>query len=203
VRESRSIIFYAWAGLAVQSVMTAGVIAFVLAGAAYQRSAIEQLRGKIQSTQVVNLAMVADFLDAQRAIAGYQATGQAGLLAGYHTERREFDNEFGDLSRLAWPALKGELSAEGRIARSVFLADDQAVAAPRGSTTAARAYARAQSTASTFADQAEVLRQSLAEQGDVLAAKSERTLGVGLGWTAAILAIGLMLPVIAVAVGLR
>jgi len=203
VRESRSIIFYAWAGLAVQSVLTAGVIAFVLAGAAYQRSAIEQLRGKIQSTQVVNLAMVADFLDAQRAIAGYQATGQAGLLAGYHTERREFDNEFGDLSRLAWPALKGELSAEGRIARSVFLADDQAVAAPRGSTTAARAYARAQSTASTFADQAEVLRQSLAEQGDVLAAKSERTLGVGLGWTAAILAIGLMLPVLAVALGLR
>src|SRR5207248_8028661 len=76
VRESRSIIFYAWAGLAVQSVLTAAVIAFVLAGAAYQRSAIEQLRGKIQAIQVVNLAMVADFLDAQRAVAGYQATAR-------------------------------------------------------------------------------------------------------------------------------
>ena len=75
VRESRSIIFYAWAGLAVQSVLTAAVIAFVLAGAAYQRSAIGQLRGKVQAIQVVNLAMVADFLDAQRAITGYQATG--------------------------------------------------------------------------------------------------------------------------------
>jgi two-component system phosphate regulon sensor histidine kinase PhoR len=32
VRESRSIIFYAWAGLAVQSVLAAGVIAFALAG---------------------------------------------------------------------------------------------------------------------------------------------------------------------------
>jgi two-component system phosphate regulon sensor histidine kinase PhoR len=37
VRESRSIIFYAWAGLAVQSVLAAGVIAFALVGAAYQR----------------------------------------------------------------------------------------------------------------------------------------------------------------------
>jgi two-component system, OmpR family, phosphate regulon sensor histidine kinase PhoR len=203
VRESRSIIFYAWAGLAVQSVLTAGVIAFVLAGAAYQRSAIEQLRGKIQAIQVVNLAMVADFLDAQRAVAGYQATGQAGLLAGYHAERSEFEDEFGHLSQLAWPTLKGELSAEGRIARSTFSADDRAVAAPRGSAAAARAYTSAQSTASTFTAQADVLRQRLAEQGEVLATRSERTLGVGLGWTAAILAIGLMLPVIAVSLGLR
>jgi two-component system phosphate regulon sensor histidine kinase PhoR len=203
VRESRSIIFYAWAGLAVQSVLTAGVIAFVLAGAAYQRSAIEQLRGKIQAIQVVNLAMVADFLDAQRAVAGYQATGQAGLLAGYRAERSEFEDEFGDLSKLAWPTLKGELSAEGRTARSAFLADDRAVAGPRGSATAAGAYARAQSAAGTFTGQADVLRQHLAAQGEVLAARSERTLGVGLGRTAAFLAIGLMLPVIAVALGLR
>jgi signal transduction histidine kinase len=203
VRESRSIIFYAWAGLAVQSVLTAGVIAFVLAGAAYQRSAIEQLRGKVQAIQVVNLAMVADFLDAQRAIAGYQATGQSGLLQGYRTERGEFDEELGDLGRLAWPTLQGELRAEGHTARSVFLADDLAVAAPRGSATAARSYARAQSTANTFTNQADVLRQQLARQGALLAARSERTLGVGLGWTAAILAIGLMLPVIAVALGLR
>ena len=43
VRESRSIIFYAWAGLAVQSVLAAGVIAFALMGAAGQRSAIALL----------------------------------------------------------------------------------------------------------------------------------------------------------------
>jgi two-component system phosphate regulon sensor histidine kinase PhoR len=203
VRESRSIIFYAWAGLAVQSVLTAAVIAFVLAGAAYQRSAIEQLRGKIQAIQVVNLAVVADFLDAQRAIAGYQATGEAGLLQGYRVERGEFTKELGELGRLAWPALKGGLLAEGRTAQATFRADDQAVAAPRGSVTAARSYGRAQSTASTFTGHADVIGQRLAEEGEALAARSERTLGVGLGWTAAILAIGLMLPVIAVAVGLR
>ncbi len=36
--ESRSVTFYLWAGLAVQAVLAVGVIAFVLAGAAYQRS---------------------------------------------------------------------------------------------------------------------------------------------------------------------
>ena len=39
MKEPRSIIFYAWAGLAVQSLLAAGVIAFVLAGAVYQRAA--------------------------------------------------------------------------------------------------------------------------------------------------------------------
>jgi signal transduction histidine kinase/CHASE3 domain sensor protein len=203
VRESRSIIFYAWAGLAVQSVLTAAVIAFVLAGAAYQRSAIEQLRGKIQTIQVANLAMVADFLDAQRAVAGYQATGQTALLESYLSERNESQQELGQLHRLAWPALRGDVLAEDRTARSAFLADEQAATAPEGSVAAARFYGRAQAGADMFTGLADVLRRGLAEQGDVLAAKSERTLGVGQGWTAAILAAGLMLPVTAVAVGLR
>ena len=203
MRESRSIIFYAWAGLAVQSVLTAAVIAFVLAGAAYQRSAIEQLRGKIQTIQVTNLAMVADFLDAQRAVAGYQATGQTALLESYLAERNESQRELGQLHRLAWPALRGDVLAEDRTARSAFLADEQAATAPEGSAAAARFYGRAQAGADTFTGQADVLRRDLAEQGDVLAARSERTLGVGQGWTAAILAAGLMLPVTAVAIGLR
>jgi signal transduction histidine kinase len=203
VRESRSIIFYAWAGLAVQSVLTAAVIAFVLVGAAYQRSAIGQLRGKIQTIQVANLAMVADFLDAQRAVAGYQATGQTALLESYLAERNESQQELGQLHRLSWPALRGDVLAEDRTARSAFLADEQAATAPEGSAAAARFYGRAQAGADTFTGQADVLRRDLAEQGDVLAAKSERTLGVGQGWTAAILAAGLMLPVTAVAVGLR
>jgi two-component system, OmpR family, phosphate regulon sensor histidine kinase PhoR len=49
VRKPRSIIFYVWAGFAVQSVLAAGVIAYVLAGAAYQRSAIANLHGRVQA----------------------------------------------------------------------------------------------------------------------------------------------------------
>jgi signal transduction histidine kinase len=203
VRESRSIIFYAWAGLAMQSVLTAGVIVFVLAGAAYQRSAIEQLRGKVQAIQVANLAMAADFLDAQRAIADYQATGAAGLLGDYRAQRSEAVAALRQVNRLAWRALRGDVRAEERFVQAAFRADDQAAAAPRGSAAAARLYRSAATSASAFTDQAEMLRRDLAEQGAALAAKSERTLGVGLTWTAAILAVGLMLPVLAVAVGLR
>jgi signal transduction histidine kinase len=203
VRKSRSIIFYAWTGLAVQSVLTAGVIAFVLAGAAYQRAAINQLRGKVQAIQVVNLAMVADFLDAQRAVAGYQATGRTGLLAGYHRERGEFDAEISKVLRLAWPALGAAVRAEQRSAEAAFRADDQAAAAPWASTAAARLYRSAAVSTGTFGDRADLLRLELVKQGNALAAKSERTLGVGLSWTAVILALGLMLPVVAVAVGLR
>lgn len=203
MRKPRSIIFYAWAGLAVQSVLAAGVIAFVLAGAAYQRSAIANLHGRVQAVQVANLVMLADFLDAQRAARGYQATGEAGLLRAYHIRHDQFEAALTHVRRLAWNTVIGKVLVEARPARSAFLADNQAVAAPAGSTAAARFYARASASATRLTDEADRLQRRLAQDGDVLAARNERLLGVGLGWTSAILAFGFMLPVIAMAVGLR
>ena len=203
VREPRSIIFYVFAGLAMQSVLTAGVIAFVLIGAAYQRSAIANLHARVQAVQVANLTMLSEFLDAQRAARGYQATGEAGLVQAYHFERGQFGAALRHVRRLSSGAATGEVLAEARSARSVFLAEDQAVAAPAGSTAATRLYARASAGASVFTEQAGRLQQRLAQEGEILAARSERTLGVGPGWTGIILALGLMLPVLAVGIGLR
>ena len=203
MREPRSIIFYAWTGLAMQSVLTVAVIAFVLAGAAYQRSAIEALRGKIQAIQVANLAVVADFLEAQSAISGYQATRDAALVGNWQTERAESQKVLGQVQRLAWTPVASDVLAESASAQSAFQADQQAVAASQGGAAAARFYDQAAASVGAFTRHADELRRDLAAEGGVLAAKSERTLGVGLGWTAAILAFGLMLPVIAVALGLR
>jgi len=203
VREPRSIIFYAWAGLALQSVLTAAVIAFVLIGAAYQRSAIEDLRDKVQAVQVANLDMVAEFLDAQRDASGYQATGQAGPLLDYNSEQQEFATALQRVQRLATNDVAAEVHAEERNALAALVADDRAMAAPGNSAAADRSYASASASADAFVSQADVLQRRLDEAGDVLAARSERTLGVGLGWTATILALGLMLPVIAAATALH
>jgi signal transduction histidine kinase/CHASE3 domain sensor protein len=203
VRGPRSIIFYAWAGLAVQSVLVAGVIAFVLVGASYQRSAIGQLHREVQAFSVANLVMQADFLDAQRAARGYQATGEAGLLREYVTERRKFVAEHAAARRLAWAAVMNKFRTEERAARTAIAADDRAIALPHTSAAANRLYDQASAAALAFTSAADNLQEYLARQGDALAGKSARILGVGLGWTAVILALGLMLPVIAVAVGLR
>jgi signal transduction histidine kinase/CHASE3 domain sensor protein len=203
VREPRSIIFYAWVGLIVQSLLTAGVIAFVLVGAAYQHSASENLRGRVQALQVADLVMLADFLDAQNSVRGYQATGQTGFVRAYRTERAEFGAELARVRQLAWAEVTGEVRAQARSVRSAFLADDRAMAAKAGGTAATRLYAQASADAKAFTGQADRLRSQLARDGDVLTARNERLLGVGLGWTGAILVLGLMLPVVAVAVGLR
>jgi signal transduction histidine kinase/CHASE3 domain sensor protein len=203
VRAPRSIIFYAWAGLAVQLLLTAGVIAFVLAGAAYQRSAIERLHGRVQAVQVANLAMLAEFLDAQRAARGYQATRQPSLRQSYRIERGHFEASLKRVRRLAGADMADAVQAEAHSARAAIQADDRAAAAPAGSKPTARLYARASASASAFTRDAASLQRRLDQESDDLAAKSERTLGVGLAWTAAILAAGLMLPVIAVAAGLR
>jgi signal transduction histidine kinase/CHASE3 domain sensor protein len=196
-------IFYGWAGLVVQTVLAAGVIAFVLAGAAGQRSAIVELHRRAQAAQVANLAMLADFLDAERAARGYQVTGEPEFLRTYHTAQDEFEEAFRQVRRLVRPPLTGSVRAAARSARSVFAVGDKAVAAPAGSTAAARFFARASAGVGVFTGQAERLRRRLARQTDVLVARSERVLGVGLGWTGVILAISLAFPVLSVAVAWR
>src|SRR5579863_9419604 len=71
VRQPRSIIFYAWALVAAQLALAAGVIAFVLVGGARQRAELEGLHARAQAAQLANLTMVTQFLGAQRAVRAY------------------------------------------------------------------------------------------------------------------------------------
>jgi signal transduction histidine kinase len=207
VREPRSIIFYAWAGLAAQALLAVGAIAFVLAGASYQRSAISDLHQKVQVLSVANLTLLGDFISAQRAAGGYQATGQAQFLEKYVAGKAGFGVAQDRVRRLA--AIEGagdvmaEVAVQARTAGAAFAAYDRAAAAPAGSSTAARLYADAATTSDAFLIQNNRLRRLLVGDSDELTFKSENILGVGLGWTVAVLAVGLMFPVIAGAVGLR
>ena len=207
MREPRSIIFYAWAGLAAQALLAVGVIAFVLAGASYQRSAISDLHQKVQILSVANLTLLGDFISAQRAVGDYDATGQARFLENYVAGKAGFGVAQDRVRRLA--AIEGagdviaEVAAQARTAGAAFAAYDRAAAAPAGSGTAARLYAGAATTSDAFLIQDDRLRRLLVGDSDELTFKSENILGVGLGWTVAVLAVGLMFPVIAGAVGLR
>jgi two-component system, OmpR family, phosphate regulon sensor histidine kinase PhoR len=207
VREPRSIIFYAWAGLAVQAVLVAGVITFVLAGASYQRSAISDLHQKIQVLSVANLTLLSDFIAAQHALGQYQTTGQAGFRHTYQAEKSDFEVALGQVRRLAGTEGADDVIAEAavqeRAAMSAFAAYDRAAAARVGTSAAARLYAGAATSADGFFTQNDRLRRLLVGDSEELTFKSENILGVGLGWTVAVLAVGLMFPVIAVAVGLR
>jgi signal transduction histidine kinase len=203
VREPRSIIFYAWAWLIVQSLLTAGVIVFVLTGAASQRAAVEHLRDRVDVAQDAHLGMVVSFLDAQRAVHEYQATGDTAALRAYRAGEHRFGASLATIQHLAWDGISGQVSAEARAAQAAFAADRQAAAFPRQSPAATRLYDRASAETARFSALAGRVRERLNSVSDGLAAQGARTLGAGLGWTAAVLAIGLMLPVAAVAAGLR
>ena len=53
MRKPRSIVFYAWLGLAADLLLVLGVVVFVLAGAAFQRSAITVLTQRAQHMELV------------------------------------------------------------------------------------------------------------------------------------------------------
>ncbi len=202
MRQPRSIIFYAWALLAAQLALVAGVIAFVLIGGARQRAALVDLHAKAQAAQLTNLAMEDEFLAAQRAAREYQATGDLRTLTEYSTGKSRFYASLTLLSRLATADEAGLVAAQGRLAELAFGAVDQATAAA-GVAQATHSYADASAISARFLARSAALRARLAHDSDVLAAEGSRTLDAGRGWVSAILVFGLMVPVIAVAVFLR
>jgi two-component system phosphate regulon sensor histidine kinase PhoR len=200
-KAPRSIVFYAWAGLAVQALLVVGVGAFVLAGASYQTRAITVLHERAQSAQVGNVTMQAVFLDAQRALRGYQATRRGRFLQTFYADQDQFVILLAQLRRMAWRSLLPGVSAQADTAQAAFAVGDAAATAPKGR--APGLYERASAASDAFIQRNHQVQRLIAAESDILAAHSEQTLGVGLAVTAAILAAGLMIPMVAIAVGLR
>jgi signal transduction histidine kinase/CHASE3 domain sensor protein len=203
VRERRSIAFYAWVGLAIQGFLVVGVTIFVLAGATYQQTAITELRQRAQGMELANLSLQSGFLETQQALRGYQATGETRFLESYYSGQDGFVLTLRRLHSLAWTAVLGGVTAQAATAQANFLAGDRAAAAPPRSATAARLYDQASASADRFLAQNAALQRRLAGESSALAGQSERTLGIGLPGTSAVLAVGLLLPVIAVALTIR
>jgi signal transduction histidine kinase len=196
-------VFYAWLGLVVEFVLVLGVVAFVLAGAAYQRSAILLLSQRIQRMQVANLTLRSEFLNTQRALRGYQATGQARFAQTFYAGQAGFVVDLVVLRGLAWPAVLGGVTAQEETARAAFLRGGAAVLAPPGGRSAAGLFDQASASSDAFARQNDRLQSRLASYGTVFAGRAQRTLGIGLAGTSVILAAGLMLPVLAFGLALR
>ena len=203
MRAQRSMIFYAWLGLVAEFVLVLGVVAFVLAGAGYQRSAVLLLSQRVQRMQLVNLALQGEFLNTQRALRGYQATGQDRFAQTFYAGQADFALELVVLRGLAWPGVLDGVTAQEGAARAAFLRGGEAVVAPPGRRAAAGLFDQASASSDEFVRQNQRLQSRLSAYSAVLADRAQRTLGIGMVGTSVILAVGLMLPVLAFGFALR
>ncbi len=203
MRAQRSMVFYAWLGLVVEFVLVLGVVAFVLAGAGYQRSAILLLSQRVQRMQLVNLTLQGEFLNTQRALRGYQATGQGRFAQTFYAGQADFALELVVLRGLAWPGVLDGVTAQEGAARAAFLRGGEAVVAPPASRAAAGLFDQASASSDAFVRQNQRLQSRLSAYSAVLADRAQRTLGIGIVGTSVILAVGLMLPVLAFGLALR
>lgn len=187
MRAPRSIVFYAWLGLVVEFVLLLGVVAFVLVGAAYQRSAILLLSQRIQRMQVANLTLRSEFLNTQRALRGYQATGQARFAQTFYAGQADFVLDLVALRGLAWPAVLDGVTDQEETAHAAFLRGGGAVLARPGNRAAAGLFDQASASSDTFVRQNQWLQSRLAAYGVVFADRAQRTLGIGMVGTSVIL----------------
>lgn len=196
-------VFYAWLGLVAEFVLVLGVVAFVLTGAGYQRSAILLLSQRVQRTQLVNLTLQSEFLNTQRALRGYQATGQGRFAQTFYAGQADFVLELVALRRLAWPGVLDGVTAQEGAARAAFVRGGEAMVAVSGSRAASGLFDQASASSDTFVRQNERLQSRLSAYSAELADRAQRTLGIGMVGTSVILAVGLMLPVLAFGLALR
>jgi len=203
MKGRRSMVFYAWLGLGVEFVLVLGVVAFVLAGAAYQRSAIRLLSQRVQRMQLANQTLQSEFLNTQRALRGYQATGQARFAQTFYAGQADFVLELVVVRRLAWPAVLDGVIAQEQAARTAFLRGGAAVLAPADSRATASLYDQASASSDAFVRQNDRLQARLSAYSIVFIDRAQRTLGIGMVGTSVILAVGLMLPVLAFGFALR
>lgn len=193
-RRRRSLVFYAWGGFVLQVVLGIGMIIFVVVGSSYQRSAI-QTNARVHRLQLTNLSMQSSFLDAERALRGYELTGQDRFLQSYYTDRVAFAEKLRLARTLAWREVLPGLTAQAGLAAAAFRASDRAVAAPRGSHPSRVELARAGDLSDTFVTASGRFQGSLSGLSAQLSDQSQRSLGIGLLATAVVLVVGLMVPV--------
>ena len=203
MKARRSIVFYAWLGLAADFLLVAGVVAFVLTGAAYQRSAILLLSQRIQRLQLANLTLRSEFLNTQRALRGYQATGQARFLQTFYSGQAAFVLDLMTVRKLAWPGVLRGVTAQERAARAAFLSGGHAGIARRGTDRATGLYDRASASSDAFVRQNQLLQSHLDAYRTAFASAAQRTLGIGMVNTSVILSVGLVLPVVGFGFALR
>jgi signal transduction histidine kinase/CHASE3 domain sensor protein len=192
----RSMVFYAWGGFLVQFLFGLCAVIFVFAGSSHQRAQIEALNDTMQPMQLANLAMGSDFVDVQRALRGYQLTGQDRFLQSYYAGQDQFVSSLKQARGLAWPALLGGVIRQADTAATAFRLGDEALALPSASARADALTNQITALGDQFATQNDQIAAEIARQDNVLARASERTLGVGTGWTAAVLMTALAIPVV-------
>lgn len=198
----RSVIFYASAGIALQFVLLVGAAAFILVGATSQGSAITAAAA-VSKLELANLAMQGSFLYSQQALRGYQITGEDRFLQSYYSDRFQYATTLKQARAQTWAAVLPGMERQADIAAAVFGLNDQIVAAPRGSPRAGRLFDAATTEADQYVRQNRRVQARLADIRSGLTTASQRSLGVGLGATAAALAVGVLLPVAAAVVLLR
>jgi signal transduction histidine kinase len=153
--------------------------------------------------QLANQTLQSEFLNTQRALRGYQATGQARFAQTFYAGQADFVQQLVVLRRLAWSAVLDGITAQEQAARAAFVRGGEAVLAPRGSRAAAGLFDQASASADAFVRQNERLQSRLSADSTVFIGRAQRTLGIGMVGTSVILAVGLMLPVLAFGLALR
>ena len=196
-------------GFGLFAILLAAAGAFVYAGFARQEGAIRQLNDQVYVLRHLNSDLNSYFADSQLAIANFELTGDHGFLSDYYSDGEFFQSDL-SLMRVSAPSsMRDLINRQDRAGVAWFTIAQQIIDHPGGafvgsptnsstdSSAAASAGADTKRTDRAWFTNEAFTAANRAMTGRInasishLIGNSNRTLGVGLVWSAAALAVAI------------
>jgi two-component system phosphate regulon sensor histidine kinase PhoR len=196
-------------GFGLFAILLAAAGAFVYAGFARQEGAIRQLNEQVYVLRNLTSELDSYFADSQLAIANFELTGDHGFLSDYYSDSAFFQSDLSQMRGYAPSSMRDLINRQDRASVAWFTIAQQIINhpgrtsvanstnSPADASAVASADADAKRTDSAWFTSEAFTTANRAMSGRInamishLVGDSNRTLGVGLVWSAAALAVAI------------
>jgi signal transduction histidine kinase len=193
MRQRGSLVSQLLVAFCVFAVLMGVAAAAVYVAVARQNTADDQVSGQYTVLQQANSALEFEFGTAEFSVLYYRLTGQRAYLLDFAPAKAGFERQLAVLQRHAIPSVRGLIARQDGTSAAWFALAPQLVAAKPGTTADAALLARSLRFADGFAIATTTMQTRLYDGAGDLTTSSKQALGTGLAWSAAALAVAVLL----------
>jgi two-component system phosphate regulon sensor histidine kinase PhoR len=184
-------------GFALLAVLVTAAAILVFIGAQRQATAVRELTGTFYPLQGLNSSLQDGYTASQLAAGTYTFTGEHRFVAAYRADKARFMSQLAELSKVALPGMKPDVTAQAKAAGAWFGLSSQLTALPKATQLNRAETNLVDIISQHFYTANHRLQHQLAGNIARLNKDSRAALSVGLTWSAVLLAAALVLALAA------
>ncbi len=193
MRRRRSLLSQLLIACSAFAVLVGVAAAVGYAAAVHQHQVAKELTGHYQVAQLIGGGLGQDLTTAQSAAISFSLTGEPGFHRAFDHARAQYPGLLAALERSTSPGLRGLVTAQERAGAAWFALAPRIMAVPPGTPAARAVLGRSDILTGAFFQANILMQERLHDQIARLNSTSKRALVTGLGWSAGVVGVALVL----------